>query len=195
MYKLLLDRWLGPPIRTTSATKSAVAAAAATSIAGESKAAPSNSSHHAALAAAHAFESDEEALQPPFPLSRFFSDFRLNRDAHLGASVQRHLHACGLSTELTLEDLLQFALGAAKSIPRTHAEMKVDYEWQRDQRVRGKQPNPRQTACASARLCCELLILFPLLRKLGCLFLCHSSLAPIHSSLTARGCKRTSIIN
>jgi hypothetical protein len=67
----------------------------------------------------------EVALQPPFPLSRFFSDFRPNRAAHLGASVQRHLRACGLSTELTLEDLLQFALGSAKSarLPRTHTAL------------------------------------------------------------------------
>jgi len=117
LYKRLLDRWLGPPVRATGAEeKSRV--------------------DLAGLAAAHALE-DDEALQPPFPLSRFFSDFSLNRSVRLGSSVQTHLRACGLSADLTLEDLLQFTLGAAKSLPRTHRDMKVEYEWQRDQRFIG----------------------------------------------------------
>jgi len=117
LYKRLLDRWLGPPVRATGAEEK-------------------SGDDLAGLAAAHALE-DDEALQPPFPLSRFFSDFNLNRSVRLGSSVQTHLRACGLSADLTLEDLLQFTLGAAKSLPRTHRDMKVEYEWQRDQRFIG----------------------------------------------------------
>jgi hypothetical protein len=110
IYKLLIDRWRGP---------SEV----------DQQRPPSGGDRRQEQAGA------DDPLRPPFSLSRFFSDFRLDPSRPLGAAVQSHLRACGLSGGLTLSDQLHFTLGQSKLCPRTHARMHVEYEWQRDSRV------------------------------------------------------------
>jgi len=111
IYKLLIDRWLGPSEADQQQPSSG----------GDRR------QEQPATAA--------DPLLPPFSPSRFFSDFQLDPSRPLGAAVQSHLCACGLSAGLTLGDLLHFTLGQSKLCPRTHARMHVEYEWQRDSRV------------------------------------------------------------
>ena len=137
IYKHLIDRWLGTPTSDSIEVKQKQGGAAKHSNNGSRDEQKHSSAYAAAASAsASASSSADPSLSPPFPLSLFYSHFSLDPQKPLCASLRSHLESCGLSRDFTLEDLLNFLLSMAKASPQTDREMKVEYQWQKDKRVR-----------------------------------------------------------